>query len=132
MSALDVTPFERHEVLLTRGATRRGGSSGGGFREPVLAQVGRVRVPGGVAADHTDAGATLPARDQLLDLGVVEARRRHPTVLGEHLGEVAAVPQRSVQRALEHRSFDHVVTSVRRCPLNRVAKPPFVRGGCLS
>ena len=32
---------------------------------------------------------------------------RHATILGEHLGEVAAVAQRGLQRAFEYRFLDH-------------------------
>ena len=133
--AFDVAPFERDDVLLARGAPRSGGGRGGRFREPVLAQIGGVRVTGGIASDHADPGATLPARDQLLDLGVIEPSGGHPTILREHLGEVTAIPQRSVQRALEHRSFDHVVTSVRGSPSKPVEsrrQAHVHQGGCLS
>jgi hypothetical protein len=66
-----------------------------------------VREAGRLAADHADAGAPIVARHELLDLGVVETRGRPGAVLGEHLGEVAAVVQRGAQGPFQDVSFDH-------------------------
>jgi len=59
--------------------------------------------------DDPDARASLATRRQVLDLAVVEAGRRHPPILGEHLGEVAACPERSGQHASQHSFIDHEV-----------------------
>jgi hypothetical protein len=113
----------RHRLALQRrdvgGALRtpgRGGGSLGRGLQARLAQVGGVGEAGGVAPHHADAGAPLAPGDELLDLGVVEARRRAPTVFGEHLREIAAVAQRGLQRALEYGFLDQVASC----------------GGCLS
>ncbi len=75
-----------------------------------------MREAGGVTPDDADPGAALASGDELLDLAVVEPGRRDPAVLGEDLGEVAAVAQGRVERALEYRFFDQVASC----------------GGCLS
>ena len=126
--ALDVAPFERDDVRFSRCAARRSRSGRGGLTQPVFAQIGGVRVSSGVAADDADARSALAARNQLLDLGVVEASRGHPTIFGEHLGEVATVAQCGVQRAFENCFLDHFVTSVRKSP--RQARTG--ERGCLS
>ena len=59
--------------------------------ESGFAEVGGVGEPGGVAAHDPDPRAPLAPGHELLDLGVVEPRRRQAPILGEHLGEVAAV-----------------------------------------
>ena len=83
---------------------RRGGI--GRVAEPVLAEVGGVGVAGGLAPDHADPGAPFTSGGEFLDLAVVEPRRRQAAVFGEHLGEVAAVPERRLERALKNRLFD--------------------------
>ena len=97
----------RSTLRLARGALRRGGGRLGRVAQPVLAEVGGVREAGGLAADDPDAGAALAAGHELLDLGVVEPRRRDPPVLGEHLREVATAREGRVQRALQHCFVDH-------------------------
>ena len=94
---------------------RRGGRLGR-LAEPLLRQVGGVGKAGGVVAHDPDAGAPLPAGHEFLDLAVVETSRRHAPILGKDLGEVAAMAQRRLERALEYRFFDQVAS----------------RGGCLS
>ena len=84
---------------------RRGGL--GRPEEAPLAEVGGVGEPGGLPRDHPDAGAPLASRGQLLDPAVVEHGRRIGAVLGEHLGELAAVTQRLRQHPLQHGGIDH-------------------------
>ena len=69
-----------------------------------------------LATHDADPRARSRPGHELLDLAVVEARRRRATILGEHLGEVAAVAQRGLERSLEYRFFDQVASC----------------GGCLS
>ena len=69
-----------------------------------------------VAPDDPDPGAALATGDELLDLGVVEPRGGAATIFREHLGEVAAVAQRGLERALKYRFLDQVASC----------------GGCLS
>ncbi|HEX4527782.1 MAG TPA: hypothetical protein VIA11_00100 [Acidimicrobiia bacterium] len=75
-----------------------------------------MREASGVTAHDPDPGAALATGDELFDLGVVEPRRSTPTIFREHLGEVATVAERGLQRALEYRFFDQVASC----------------GGCLS
>ena len=96
-----------------------GAAAGGGARrlgrgqQALLAEVGSVGVAGGLADDHPDAGSAVTPGAQLLDLAVIERRRRRAAVFGEHLGEVAAAAERRAQHLLQHRLLDH------RGPLSR-------------
>jgi len=83
----------------TRCAASRGRGSDGRLAQTLLAQVRSVRVPGGLAPYHADAGAALAARHELLHFGVVESGGGDPAILGEHLREVAAVGAARLQRA---------------------------------
>ena len=74
---------------------------------PRLGEVGGVGEPGRLARDHPDARTALPARRELLDPSVVEARSRGRPVLGEHLRELAAVAERLGQHPFEHGGIDH-------------------------
>ena len=101
-------PFERHDPGLA-GLAAGGGRRGlRGVAEPGLGEVGGVGVAGGVTTDDADTGAALTTRREFLDLAVVEPRRRHPSVFREHLGEVATVTQRRLERALKNCLFDQV------------------------
>ena len=108
--------FEGGHVGGALGAPSGGGSGLGGRLQAGVAQIGGVGEPGGVAAHDPDPGAALAAGHELLDLGVVETRRCAATILGEHLGEIAAVAQRGLQGALEYGFLDQVASY----------------GGCLS
>ena len=66
--------------------------------------------------DHPDAGPPLPPRGELLHPPVVEHGRRGRPVLGEHLGEVTAVPQGLGQHPLENWGFDHQGLLARQPP----------------
>ena len=61
--------------------------------------------------DDPDAGAAVAARRELLDLAVVEQRRRRALVLDEHLGELAAGAERRRQGPLDHGFFEHAASS---------------------
>ena len=63
---------------------------------------------GRVAADHTQSGAAVAARNQLLDSPVVEPTTRRTPVLHEDFGEVAAVPECMVECALKKLRIDHL------------------------
>ena len=58
-----------------------------------LAEIGGVGEAGGLPGHHPDPGPPLPTGRELLDPPVVEHGRRGRAVLGEHLGEIAAVPE---------------------------------------
>ena len=98
----------------TAAALARRGSGGLGRREqPGLAQVGRVGVARGLALDHPDAGAAVPAGGDLLDLAVVQVGRRRPLVLDVDLREVGTGPQTSSEHPLDDVGVDHVGHGVR-------------------
>jgi len=92
-----------HATLGAAGGGRRGL---GRSQEAGLGEVGRVGETRGVSPDDADPGAAFTARDELLDLAVVEAGAGGAAVFGEHLGEVATMPKRSLERALKNRLFD--------------------------
>ncbi len=96
----------------------RGRRGFGRLPQSRLGEIGGVRVPGGLAADHPHPGAPFPTGAQLLDLAVVVGRARRPPVLGEHLGEVASVDQGAMQgsrsgRTLRSRTTSEVLPAAR-------------------
>ena len=77
-------------------------------------------------------GAAVATRDELLDATVVEAAARRAPILDEHLGEVAAVAQRVVERRLQHVVFDHRATRDRVATCRVGAGLPIVSGMALA
>ena len=77
-----------------------------GLRRPQerrLVEIVGVRVPCPLPGDDPHARAAKDARRSFLDLPVLEPERLRQPVLEEHVGEVAAAPQRARQDASEHR-----------------------------
>ncbi len=70
---------------------RRGTGGLGCGEQPTLGEIGRVGVPRGLADDDPDPRAPIASGAQLLDLAVIERRRRRAPVLGEHLREIATI-----------------------------------------
>ena len=93
-----LAPLEGRDAGLALGALGRGGGGVGGRPQPGLAAGRRC----GRSRSCSPRTTRMPAPrsrpgHELLDLAVVEARRRAAAVLGEHLGEVAAVAQRGLR-----------------------------------
>ena len=106
--------FERGDVRRPGGALSGGGGGVGGGPETALAEVGGVGEAGRLAAYDPDPRTPLAPGHELLHLGVVETCGCQAPIFGEHLGEVAAVAQRGLERPLEYRCFDQVA-SCRGC-----------------
>ena len=91
---------ERDDTRRVAGLGRGGRGRDGGGGQARFGEIGGVREAGGLAADDTDARASAPTRDQLLDPAVVEAgatrsddlrrtpRRSRPRGQGRHPASV--------------------------------------------
>ena len=103
-AACGVSSTTRVPAVSLRAARGRGL---GRAAQTVRREVGRVGEPGRLAPHDADPGAAFPPRHELLGAAVVEAGARGAPVLDEHLGEVAAVAQRVLERRTEHIGFEH-------------------------
>ena len=103
-------------------APGRGGSGLGRITQSGFGKVGGVGKAGGVTTDNADARAPLVPGDELLDLGVVESRRRHPSILHEDLGEITTAAKGGLECSLKNCLFDQLtslgVVYRRRVPLH--------------
>ncbi|GIU86329.1 MAG: hypothetical protein KatS3mg009_0844 [Acidimicrobiia bacterium] len=122
VGARDTRRRERHlayaPAAVARGRRGRlGRRSQRGRRE-----VRGVREPGRVAAHHPDPGTALAGRHHLLDPAVVVARTGAPSVLDEHLRELAAAAQRELEGRAQQVVVEHgrprswSSSPVTRCP----------------
>ena len=110
---------EGRNLHAARRAARSGGRRFCRLAQPALGEVGGVGETGGLAPDDPYAGTAVASRGQLLDLALLERRRRRAPVLGEHLGEVASGAEGHAEHALENGFVDH------RSPV----LPPFRQRG---
>src|SRR5690606_1986461 len=91
-----------------------GGRGLGGLEETGRGQVGRVGEAGGVAHDHPDPGAPIPAGGEVLDLAVVEHGVGGGSVLHEDLGQVTPGAQGGGEGALDQILVEHTTPSSRQ------------------
>jgi hypothetical protein len=94
-------------------AARRARGGLGRAHQAVTRQVGGVREPGRLAANHAQPCAPVASGDQLLDPSVVVPAGGRPAVFDEHLREVAPVPECVVEGRLQDVVIDHGVPRAR-------------------
>ena len=91
-----------------------------------LVEVLGVRVPGALSGDDAHAGTANDARRRFVNARVLQPKRLREPVLEEHVGEVAAPPQRSSQHASKHHRIEggqhDIVPSMRNGPIMPAAR----------